>query len=367
MSKLALRRAWFQVHKWIGLLLAILIIPLSLSGSALVFKDTLDRWLHPARYAVAGTALRPLNDYAMAATAVLAKGDRIASLALPDGRGPVVVAASPARPPVRPGPPQRTNIYLDPPTGRVLAVASSAGGAVRVLHMLHGSLLVPGAGRSIVGWLGVAMMLSAATGLWLWWPTVGRWSRGLRWRRKPGDVNTNLHHLLGFWVALPLFVLSLTGAWIAFPAFFGALVGEGGRGEGRRAPPAAPMLAPAQPLATVAARALAVTPGTVRMISWPTVRSPDWTVAVAPARGEPSSVKVSDDTGAATAAPARRQGGVARWMRRIHDGDDMGPVWRTLIFVGGIIPAVLAVTGIVMWWNQRRWRRALAQRRRGVA
>ena len=31
MSKLAMRRAWFQVHKWIGLVLAILIIPLLVS------------------------------------------------------------------------------------------------------------------------------------------------------------------------------------------------------------------------------------------------------------------------------------------------------------------------------------------------
>ena len=36
-SKIGLRNAWFQVHKWIGLILAILIIPLSLSGAALVW------------------------------------------------------------------------------------------------------------------------------------------------------------------------------------------------------------------------------------------------------------------------------------------------------------------------------------------
>src|SRR3546814_6548818 len=66
--------------------------------------------------------------------------------------------------------------------------------------------MVPGVGRKIVGWLGVAMMISAFTGIWLWWPMVGRWSKGLRWRRH-ANLDTNLHHMAGFWISLPLFVL----------------------------------------------------------------------------------------------------------------------------------------------------------------
>ena len=57
MSKLAWRRTWFQVHKWIGLILAILIIPLSLTGSALVWDEALDHGLNPQRYQVSGGML----------------------------------------------------------------------------------------------------------------------------------------------------------------------------------------------------------------------------------------------------------------------------------------------------------------------
>jgi hypothetical protein len=42
----------------------------------------------------------------------------------------------------------------------------------------------------------------------------------------------------------------------------------------------------------------------------------------------------------------------------------MGPVWQTLIFLGGIIPAALAVTGIIMWLRNRGWRAKLKSRRR---
>ena len=38
-SKKQLRALWLQVHKWIGLILAVLIVPISLTGSALVWHE----------------------------------------------------------------------------------------------------------------------------------------------------------------------------------------------------------------------------------------------------------------------------------------------------------------------------------------
>ena len=43
-------------------------------------------------------------------------------------------------------------------------------------------------------------------------------------------------------------------------------------------------------------------------------------------------------------------------MRRIHDGTGMPFVWQVIVFAGGILPAVLAVTGILMWLRMRRRR-----------
>jgi uncharacterized iron-regulated membrane protein len=370
MGKLAMRRAWFQVHKWIGLILAILIIPLSLSGAALVWHDALDRIVDPARYAVTGKTVLSPDSYVASARAALKHGERIATLTMPEDSGPVIVAASAGGAPARPGPPQRTMVYLDPPTARVLEVSPSNAGLVRFLHVLHGSLQLPGVGRSIVGWIGVFMMVSCFTGLWLWWPTVGKWTRGLRFRRHR-NVETNLHHLFGFWIALPLFVLSLTGAWISFPQVFGKISGETARAKGgpdRAAMARAqPLANPAQPLDVAIGKARGAVGGAMlRSVAWPTDLSADWTVTFQ-GRGAPIGVKVADDTGGATAAPARPQGGVARWMRRIHDGTDMGALWQVIIFLGGILPAVLAVTGVIMWWQARKWKAELAAKRAGAA
>jgi len=51
-------------------------------------------------------------------------------------------------------------------------------------------------------------------------------------------------------------------------------------------------------------------------------------------------------------------------MRRIHDGTRMGFLWQVVIFLGGLLPAVLAVTGVIMWWRARGWKSELKVRRR---
>jgi uncharacterized iron-regulated membrane protein len=359
------RQLWFQVHKWLGLLLAILVIPVSLTGSALVWHDWLDETLNPARYAVASPEplLSPAA-YVAAASAALAPGERISQIRYPEGGGPLVVTAARAPDPAaKPGArPVRTSLWLDPADGRVLDRAATNEGAVRVLHVLHGSLMVPGVGRQIVGWVGVAMLISSLTGLWLWWPLKGRWTRGLRWRRQ-STTNANLHHHAGFWIVIPLAMLSFTGAWISFPAFFGPLVGEGG-GNRPRSAPAQPLEAPAMTAGAAVAAAQAHATGPLVSIGWPTDQAPEWKVAFE-REGRPAEVEVADATGAVKPPEPPKPETVARTMRRWHDGTGMGPVWQAVIFIGGIIPALLAVTGIIMWLRTRGWRGEVARRRRG--
>ena len=191
-TTMKLRSLWFSIHKWIGILLAVLIIPISLTGSALVWHDWVDEAVNPQRYAVKSgePALSP-TAYAAAAQAALAPGERIAQLRYPEGgEGPLLASAT--RPPSGGGRPVRTSVWLDPADGRVLDSAASNGGLVQVMHVLHGSLMVPGWGRTAVGWSAVFMFLSCLTGIWLWWPVTGSVARGFRWRRQnsPTPIST---------------------------------------------------------------------------------------------------------------------------------------------------------------------------------
>jgi len=356
-----LRSLWFKFHKWIGIVLAIVLIPLSLTGSLLVWHDPLDEMLHPARYAASGPAQFPPSHYVAAARTKLPAGARIVSLALPAGQPVEAIAVDPPKDPGRAGPPQRTAVWLDPVSLRVIDSGPTMDGIIRFAHDFHGSLLISGGnGRTLVGVLGGAMLISALTGLWLWWPAVGGFLRGLRWRRHR-HLDGNLHHLTGFWTALPLAVLSLTGVFISFPAILNAVAGApagqtgpgGGAARGRTLPLAETRLTADQAVAA----ALPLAKGAPAMITWPTDRQPAWRIAFGGEGRKRTTVAVDDQTGAAEKArPEERRPGANGLARRIHDGDGMAFIWQLIIFLGGITPAILGVTGIIMWLRMRRVR-----------
>ena len=350
-----LRRAWFQIHKWVGITLAILIIPLSLSGAALVWHDWLDAQVNPHRYPTVTSNLLAPSAYAESANKLLRPDERIASISFPGEVGSVQVTVSRAS--LGGARPQRSWIWLDPKKAVAIDRAGAGEGLVRVLHSLHGNLMVPGAGRQIVGWIGVAMLLSSLSGIWLWWPLKGSAFQGLRWKRRP-DFNSNLHHLGGFWIAIPLAILSATGVWISFPSLFSRTA----PGAGGPAAIALPLMLPRQSVDQAVAAAQTLKSGRVTNIVWPTDKTAEWTVTLK-GRGAPADIRVQDLDASAKLSPPRPES-KARLMRRIHDGTGMPVVWQVIIFVGGILPAVLAVTGILMWLRMRR-RRARHRRNMG--
>ncbi|HKP79753.1 MAG TPA: PepSY-associated TM helix domain-containing protein [Phenylobacterium sp.] len=366
-----LRRFWLDVHLWIGVGLLVVLIPLSVTGAILVWHDQLDRALHAERYATTGPSVsRGVLDYAQAAQAAFGDRARLTQVRLPQEPGDPVVAVG--RIGGAPGPggrPRTLNAWIDPPTARVLATAETAKGLTMTLHRLHGTLLIPEIGRKVVGWLGWAMFVSSATGLWLWWPRHAGFLKGLRWRRGASSL-FNLHHTIGFWVCLPLAVLSLTGVYISFPQTSRALFGlppPPARQPGRFAPPIPqPRLSMAEALAAAQAQA----PGAaVVEVNVPIHgKEPVWRVNLkAPGAERPRTVQIVDATGQAKAGREGGPGGgseadkVSPLVRKIHDGSDMGIVWQAIICAGGLAPAVLGVTGVVMWLRRQARQKAVRQ------
>ena len=212
-----LRTFWWTVHRWIGLVLTVLLVPIAVSGALLVWHDPLDALIHPSRYAVTGTQLLQPSAYLASATAALDGSAQPVGVRFPEDEGwPVIVMARGA-PRVEGGPIRFVNVYLDPPTARTLDVVDFRSSLIGWLHRFHENLTIPEySGRAIVGWAGVGMLILSLTGIWLWWPRNGAFLPGLRWRRS-AQTTTNLHHLLGFWISIPLAVVSLTGIYLGFP------------------------------------------------------------------------------------------------------------------------------------------------------
>jgi len=142
-------------------------------------------------------------------------------------------------------------------------------------------------------------------------------------------------------------VLSATGVWISFPAVFNSP-------NGAQSGPSQPLPAPAQSADEALAAAQLLVPGEVASIAWPTDKKADWTISVK-GNGKSVDVNVKDSDARATVAPSKPET-FARTMRRIHDGTGMPLLWQVIIFLGGILPAALAITGILMWLRMRRRR-----------
>ncbi len=367
------RGIWFNIHLWIGVILTILLAPLGLTGSLLVWREALSQ---PA--GASGAASLPPSAYLKAGGEALGPDARIVGLRMPahDGQAVVVQGRLPSPDGEEGGRPRQVLAWIDPSSARVLTSGAPGGGAMGVVHRLHETFLLPGVGRQIVGWCGWAMLVSALTGLWLWWPRIGGFIAGLRWTRTGWQL-LNLHHTVGFWLCIPLAVLSLTGVGLAFPDMTGSLVGvfapepagalsgppgagaqrgrPGGNGRGHGHHAAA--LTPDQ----AAALALAGHPGArLASLSLPAGGSAAWRVQLQPAKGPALDLNIDDATGAVSPAPNLDgpSRAVHRWIHRLHGGEQTGLVWRVVITVAGLAPTLLGVTGILVWLRRRRTKTA---------
>ncbi|WP_332767715.1 PepSY-associated TM helix domain-containing protein [Phenylobacterium sp.] len=343
-----LRRLWLNVHLWLGVGLLAAFLPLAASGAALVWRDELERALEPQRYSVSDSAAsRPPSTYLKAATDAFKGRAEPVQVRFPERPGnPVLVVG-------------RTSggllaAWLDPATGAVREVGDPRASLLGFLHNLHGSLMIPEIGRKIVGWLGWAMFVSCATGLWLWWPRNGAVLKALRWRRGPSTL-FNLHHMVGFWICLPLAVLSITGVCVAFPqasrGLFGVVDEEPAVSAGRNPPGSIDD-------AVAVARTVEASAPLLAVILPDGGEADAWSVRFG---GEqPKRIDVLLRTGEVRVSPAGDP--LSRGLRQVHDGAQAWPLWRVVIFLGGLAPVVLVLSGVTIWL-----RRQLRKRRRVTA
>lgn len=367
--KRALRQLWLNIHLWIGIGLAILLIPISISGGLLVFHDEFDALLNPHRYAVSGpqVALAPSDYLARGREALAGEPDdvRPTALRLPAEAGAPVQVQARAQT-VAPGErPRFVTVFLDPPTGRVLDVMEFRKSLFGFLHVFHENLTIPQySGRQIVGWVGVGMLILSLTGIYLWWPRGG-FRRGLRWSRST-RFTFNLHHMAGFWISIPLAIVSLTGIYLSFPQtardMMSSVAEMSPRGPRAGFGPVMPnpaltvdkVLEIAGAHETGAAARAVFLPAAARGERGP---PPSWRVQMDRA-GTPLTVTIGDRDGRASTQPAPKSGDkAARWIRWIHEGSNSGPVWKALVFATGVLPTVFAITGTIMWLRRRAVRR----------
>lgn len=362
------RQWWLRIHRWLGLALLVPMALLGLTGSALVWPEKTELLLNPQRAvsAEADPAAIEVRHIAAARDALAQYGPVTAAM-IGDVGDPMVFGTSPIAPPhMGLGPPTRMAAYIDPVSGNLLDIRRSTGDFMWFMHAIHGHLLLKGVGRPVVGVMGLFLLISAVTGLVIWWPGRRKILAALKWRKREGKM-LNVHRQSGVLLSLVLIVEAITGAWIAFPDFFAAMVtpttaqAHGVEHEAQPAANEGPLSSAPIAFADehwVAALTAARTAYPARPASMQAPASNDgsWQFMLVGSKG-PAEVLIPAQGGVAqvdyrlqTATTATR---MEYAMTAFHAGQVGGPIWQWLTFLSGIFLAFLSISGLYVWGKRK--------------
>lgn len=382
------RGAMVALHRYIGLVLAPLLVVIGLTGSISVFRTELDRMLNPDLW----TTQSPNRHLPLSVlTAAIAKAHPdqplIALEYRPAPGGTLHAYLTPALTPS--GQSRPDEIFLDPGDAHELGGRVAEGCCLnrRVLipfiYRLHFSLAAGTTGLWIVGITALIWTLDCLNGLLLTLPPVTPpWRKGF-WRgwepawqiaspKNALRLFFDLHRAFGLWLWILLLGMAISGVALALgPQIFQPVV----RTLFPVAPPASEIPLPGGPhiLKPDEAEALAgrdaqergwqARPAAVMLTHTPE-RALFYlfsdTGQIPAGFGSPL-ITIALDTGATVQASVPPEGKLGDLILQLqdpfHSGRLAGMTGRILVCASGVVTALLSVTGVLIWDRKRRARR----------
>jgi uncharacterized iron-regulated membrane protein len=211
-QKVWLRRALFQAHLWSGIGVGLYIFTVSVTGSVLVYWNELYRAVTPHPI-VSKSLAPPLTAAQLTADALrLYPGYRVVQVRLPRNLDQAADIS------LQRGDRLKHRMF-DPRNGDDLGDSVSKGMRVVAFVLdLHDNLLAGPTGRIVNGVGALAVLAVAVSGMAIWWPGSKTWRRsltlhrGLGWKR----LTWHLHNMIGFWSFGFVLVFGLSGIYLCF-------------------------------------------------------------------------------------------------------------------------------------------------------
>ncbi len=255
----------------------------------------------------------------------------------------------------------------DPYTGNVLGGAPIVQFPFEAALYLHAELLSGKLGSRIVGFMGLALLVMAVSGVYLWWPRHGGFRQAIRIgrSRQLSRFLLGLHKVPGIFVAFFLIVQSVTGSMISFRPDIAPFVGLFAEVE------VFPTLTPTGASDQPERRA-------EHLIELAKLRFPDSRLrdmrfvggdpaevvgitfyddshprprAVDSAWFDTSSGEILHTVTAQSQAPGNQ---FLRWMLPIHNGRYLGMGGRIFAVLVGLSLLLLVTTGVWLWTRRRQ-------------
>lgn len=377
-GKRTVRQRWLAVHLYLGLSLGLLLAVAGVTGSLLVFYIELDEILNP-ELVVADPAAPRLPYQAIFNAIRQAEPDRPNGwrLEIPDNPRRVITA--------RYYKPQETEqlgfapllLSVHPQTGEVLTQRFWGQFAMTWLYDLHYTLLLAASGKIVMAVVGGFLLASLLSGLYLWWPSVGKWRSALCIKSGAGKqrLTYDLHKVAGVYGFMVMLVLALTGIALEIPDYVNPLIGyfsplQQPSVSKSQIMPQSPAITSDQAVAIARQR---FPQAELAWIETPHGRDGCYRINLYQS-GEPSRrfpktnvwidqysariIRVND--------PFTETAGdtLIHWLHPLHSGEALALPGRLLVLAAGLSCPLLFVTGMMRWLHKRRARRRLIEAKR---
>ena len=363
-SNVGVRKLILILHRWVGLVAALVLPAIGVSAVLLIFERPVDRLLNGSLMKVAPTGPQlSLNEITRRLIQAFPQY-HVALWSLPQQPNDAAAVWLEINHGAKPGTlSEALELAVNPYTGEVMGDLEKANGLMRNVHQFHTHFLAGNIGSTIVGWSAVCLLILNLTGIVLWWRRkIGRF----RWNATGTSFHFYAHQAVGIYAWTFFMVLSLTGIAIHWESEAGRLVNwlTG-------SPPPAKMLSaePVQestgpldadqlisiakmnaPGAKVTTVYMAATPqGPVRIVmKYPEDHTPAGRTQVFL---DAYSGKVLMLTNTRSASLGFKL--IRLWNRQYHTGDIFGWPTQMPALVFSLALVVMAITGPMIWYKRK--------------
>jgi uncharacterized iron-regulated membrane protein len=350
------RKTWLAFHRWLGLIVGLCLTIIGATGSILMFKPEIE---------VAGLSpyTGPANlDLIEKGLSEQFPGSQLtwfyehrngglwqARLITNDGRESELITS---------------------PTGDVLR-RQERGHALDTILTIHSTLMMGTIGYAVTCAIALLTVFSVVSGLYLWWPVSGRFSKALRFAPKPPSKRFffELHRGVGLYASVLVFMAALSSHTFLIPELLehygGVDVADQALLEVENPDPGA-----GRPSLSMLARTAAQAVPDGRMDFIDLSRIPDEPIVVSMLVDGPSRPRVRVEIDQRSGAILRLSDDRTRpawqllitsWAFDYHKGEFFGLPGRLVQASAGLALSLLAASGLVLWWLRRPRRRSAKQ------
>nr|HEV7952867.1 PepSY-associated TM helix domain-containing protein [Candidatus Acidoferrales bacterium] len=352
-------RKWIlKIHLWVGLASAVFLFVMGLSGAIIAFENDYDHWFSPSLWYVTPQPQRVPQQTLVDEVQQKFAPAKVETILLQDSRADLAQVYFLSN---------DVEVHVNPYNGAILGTRdhdARVNAVVGIIHQLHIRLVhirigATDVGKILVEIAGVEMLLMIPTGIWLWWRKKQfKIDRKSSWKR----INWNLHSAVGIYTVLFFTIATFTGFFISFekPLYWITNSGPLERVPAPRSTQPTGSSQTADLDAVLRASDEALPNAVSVMIGFP--RGPKGAYVIQKRVPQDrsnfphSSVYVDQFSGKVLKVEDfnKISAGyrVVRINRSIHTGDYWGLPSRIVLSLSSALLAVMAATGVIIWWKK---------------